>query len=98
MKGQKLRLNLEALEVETFGVLSEAAELARGTVKARVTGWGSDCSDCSGCETYDPESDFGWGTVDAFSCGGDASCAPESLNCPSRQFGLSGCTDRTECR
>ena len=44
---KKLRLDLDSLEVDTFGVLPEAMDDSRGTVDARLTGFrGSACGDC----------------------------------------------------
>jgi len=46
---KKLRLDLDALMVDTFGVLPEGAESLQGTVDGRMTGFrGSACGDCGG--------------------------------------------------
>src|ERR1044071_2013821 len=102
MKRQKLRLNLEALNVETFGVLPEAAEFARGTVEARTGFWGSACTDCAlGCGAFadsvacptDPAPTM----MDWSTCGQQLSCADAwcgyTPGCPLQQL------ERTcECR
>jgi hypothetical protein len=50
---KKLRLDLESLAVDTFGVLPEGSERLRGTVDGRITGFrGSACGDCGGDDPH----------------------------------------------
>ena len=80
---KKLRLDLDALAVESFEVFSPAE--GRGTVKGRATGLrGSACTDCGECGGGGFDPDTGGGTetdpgpvesmMDYSTCGGQFSC------------------------
>ena len=102
---KKLRLDVEALEVETFGVLPEGADAVRGTVEGQATGFrGSACTDCGCGGGFDPDTgDTGTGgpaetMMEYNTCGAQFSCQPygwcgETLECPSQVLQPSGCTN-----
>lgn len=102
---KKLRLEVEALEVETFGVLPEGADAIRGTVEGQLTGFrGSACTDCGGGGFEPDTGDTGGGgpvvesMMEYNTCGAQFSCQPygwcgETLQCPSQVFQPSGCSN-----